>query len=357
VIGPLPPPVHGVTISTSLILANGVLRRKFDVEHVNTSDHRARGNVGRWEAKNIELALRSLARLVGRLRGPRGIVYLPLSQNTPAFLRDSLFIHAASACGWKVAAHLRGGEFRSFYEAQPAPRRLWIRLTLDRLDSVAVMGSSLRWIFEGLVAPSRVAVVPNGTPDPLLNGVRRESSTVLFLSNLRRRKGTAEAVEAALLVARDLADARFVFVGDWEDAELERDLRARAAAVGSRIQFLGPVSGKGKQELLASSSVLLFPPRDPEGHPRVVLEGLAAGLPVVTTNRGAIAETVIDGESGFVLDEPVPDDLAQRLLLLLRDDRARERMGEAARERYLTAFTQEVADRRLADWLVEVART
>lgn len=357
VIGPLPPPVHGVTVSTSLVLANGVLRERFDVVHVDTSDHRRRGNVGRWEAKNVELGLRSLVRLLRSLRGPRGVVYLPLSQNTPAFLRDSLFIHAASARGWTVAAHLRGGEFRSFYEARSEPLRFWIRSTLDRLDSVAVMGSSLCWMFEGLVASSRVAVVPNGTPTPQPNGARRDPRTVLFLSNLRRRKGIVEAVDAALLVTREHPAARFLFVGEWEDAELERELRARCATAGSRIQFLEPVTGPSKDQLLASSALLLFPPRAAEGHPRVVLECLAAGLPVVTTNRGAIAETVVDGDSGFVLEDPVPDKLADRVLRLLIDDAARDRMGEAARARHLRAFTQAEADRRLANWLWEVDRS
>ena len=74
--------------------------------------------------------------------------------------------------------------------------------------------------------------------------------------------------------------------------------------------------------------MLLFPPVEPEGHPRVVLEALAAGLPVITTDRGAIAETVVEGESGFVLDHPVPDELAARVLRLLRDPELRDRMSK-----------------------------
>ena len=113
--------------------------------------------------------------------------------------------------------------------------------------------------------------------------------------------------------------------------------------------------GAEKSRLLASAAVLLFPPVEPEGHPRVVVEALAAGIPVVTTNRGAIGETVVDGESGFVLDEPDPPVLASCVLRLLDDDSLRERQSRAARDRYLSLFTQERADRRLADWLVAVA--
>jgi glycosyltransferase involved in cell wall biosynthesis len=86
----------------------------------------------------------------------------------------------------------------------------------------------------------------------------------------------------------------------------------------------------------------------------VVLEGWSAGLPVVATNQGAIAETIVDGESGFILASAAPDELAERILLLLHDPRLRDRMAKAARARYLDHFTQERADTHLADWLTEV---
>jgi glycosyltransferase involved in cell wall biosynthesis len=355
VVGPLPPPYHGVTVSTQLLLDNELLRERFVVEHLDSSDHRAEPNVGRWDLTNVRLGLGNLATLYGRLGSRRGLVYLPLSQNTPAFLRDSLFIHLSATRGWKVVAHLRGSDFKAFYETRPGPLRRWIRRTLGRLDSVAVMGGSLRWIFEGLIPEDRIAVVPNGTPDPRVNGVARDGQTVVFLSNLRRRKGVVQAIDTALLVLRELPSTRFVFVGEWESPELEVLLRARAEPAGTGIEFRRPVAGDEKDELLASSSILLFPPVEPEGHPRVVLEAQAAGLPVVTTDRGAIAETVVDDRTGYVLAQADPEELADRILRLLRDKELRLRMSEAARDRYLEHFTQDLADRSLADWLTTVA--
>jgi glycosyltransferase involved in cell wall biosynthesis len=355
VIGPLPPPYHGVTVSTSLVLANPFLRDRFTVEHLDTSDHRANSNVGTWDRENIRLAIAGVFGLVRRLHGAPGIVYLPLSQNVPGFVRDSLFIHVAKARGWKVAVHLRGSDFRTFYRARPWYFRRWIRTALRQVGSVAVMGSSLRWVFEGLVPSDRIEVVANGTPDQVLNGIPRDPETVLFLSNLRRRKGLVEALEAALIVLEHHHSARFLFVGEWESSELEQEVRVRAAAAGPRIEFLGARSGEAKDRLLASSSILLFPPVEPEGHPRVVLEGLAAGIPIVTTDRGAIAETVIDGKSGFILRDPVPAELADRMLRLLHDSDLRKQMGKAARARYLESFTQDGTDRCLADWLYRLA--
>jgi glycosyltransferase involved in cell wall biosynthesis len=355
VVGPVPPPVHGVAISTTLVLANERLRDSFtSVEHLDTSDHRSKGNIGRWDLTNISLALRSLFALIPRLRGPRGVVYVPLSQNAAGFARDSLFMHAASLFGWKVAGHLRGSEFRDdFYARQNRLARAYIRFSLRRLDSVAVMGPSLRWLFEGIVPSNRISVVPNGTPDPGLTGASRRDNEVVWISTLNRRKGIVEAVDAALLVIRDFPDARFRFVGAWDDARLEEALRERVRHA-DQIQFLPEVTGHARDQILASSSIMLFAPVKPEGHPRVVLEGLAAGLPVVTTDRGAIRDTVVDGVSGFILDEPTPEALAARLLTLLRDEELRSRMSRAARARYKECFTQDRADGLLARWLTDV---
>jgi glycosyltransferase involved in cell wall biosynthesis len=355
VIGPLAPPVHGVTISTSLVLRNKWLRERFTVEHLDTSDHRSGTDIGHWDLRNAILGISGVLRLNRLLLGRRGIVYLPLSQSSGGFLRDSLFIRSASARGWKVVAHLRGGEFPDFYARQPKLFRSWMRGTLKKLTSVAVMGSSLQGLFDGLVAPERIAVVPNGTPDVYEDGGERNPETVLFLSNFLARKGILEAVDTALQVLERRPSAQFLFVGAWRDKGLEGTVRERARAAGGQIRFLPPAADEEKRALLLSSSLLLFPPIEPEGHPRVVLEAIAAGLPVVTTNQGAIAETVTDGKCGFVLDEPVPDLLAARVIELLEDRRLRERMGKAARARYLAEFTQEATDRKLTDWLSEVA--
>jgi glycosyltransferase involved in cell wall biosynthesis len=351
VLGPVPPPYHGVTVSTALVLANPVLGDRFAVAHVDTSDRRSLDTIARWDFQNIRLGLLSLVHLARRLRGAPGVVYLPLSASLPGFLRDTLYIHAGVSRGWKVAVHVRGSEHRELYDRQPRLLRSWMRASLRRCSSVAVMGERLRWLFEGLVLPERIAVVGNGTPRIELGATRRDSETGLFLSNLRRRKGVVEALETALIVVRERPSARFVFVGDSIDARLDDELHSRAREAGGRIEFRPVVSGEAKRELLASVGYLLFPPTESEGHPRVVLEAMAAGLPVISTDRGAIADTVSDGVTGFVLPEADPSELASRVLRLLGEPGLQGQMAHASIERYHAHFTQEIADRRIAEWL------
>jgi glycosyltransferase involved in cell wall biosynthesis len=354
VVGPLPPPVHGVAVSTQLVLANPHVRERFDVWHLDTTDARSIANLGRWDRTNIFLGLRAVCELQIRIGRPGGLLYLPLSENTGGFLRDSLLIWGARLRGCRALVHIRNSLFRDFYSERTRPLRWWIRMTMRRLAGVAVLGESLRSLMAGFVEDSKVAVVPNGTPEFIRPKCEPDRWLVLYLSNLSRKKGADIAVRTAVLVSEVEPSARFVFAGAWEDSSFEQEVRNVASSLDNKIEFVGVATGARKAELMASARVLLFPVAWGEGHPRILLEALAVGLPAVTTDRATIREIVADGESGFVLKNSDPTLLAKRVLRLLHDDALHARFSASAREAYLQQFTQDRADRAFDDWLASL---
>jgi glycosyltransferase involved in cell wall biosynthesis len=76
-----------------------------------------------------------------------------------------------------------------------------------------------------------------------------------------------------------------------------------------------------------------------EGFPRSILEAMRAGLPVVASAVGGVAESVQDGESGFTVARGDVPGLRQRLQVLLEDADLRARMGRSGRQRYEDHFT------------------
>lgn len=356
VIGPTPPPVHGTAVYTRMLLDSPILAEAFEVEHLDISDRRGLENVGRLDPTNVALALRHLAALVGRLVRVRpDVVYVPVSQNALAYLRDGLFIVLSRVAGAAVVSHLHGGYFGTFYRSAAAPVRWFVRGTSRLLDQAWVLGEGLRHHYEAVLPPERVRVVPNGVPDPLPDGRvpvrdgRAGPMDVLFLGQLSEAKGLHDLVEAVARLRADGHGVELTLAGPWATPDERRRtlemLGSRGLSDSTRLP--GVVRGEEKRRLLRDHDVFVLPTRYRfEGQPLAILEAMAAGLPVVSTPRGAIPDMVVDGVTGRLVPEGEPSELAAALGELARDPALRRAMGEAGRRRWGELFTEERCLRR-----------
>jgi glycosyltransferase involved in cell wall biosynthesis len=95
----------------------------------------------------------------------------------------------------------------------------------------------------------------------------------------------------------------------------------------------------------------------PEGHPWVLVEAMAAGLPIISTDQGAITESVIDGVNGFIVDSNNPLQIAEKLEYLMDHPEIREKMGKESRRLYEENFTEEKMIEKLKDVFNTVLNT
>jgi glycosyltransferase involved in cell wall biosynthesis len=113
------------------------------------------------------------------------------------------------------------------------------------------------------------------------------------------------------------------------------------------VTFPGRVDGEAKRSLFEGADLLVFPGYQPEGLPLVILEAMAASLPVVSTDTGATRDVVVDGETGVIVEKQRPAALAAAVRRLAGDAELRVRMGRAGRARYLAEYTEERCAHRL----------
>lgn len=345
IVGPTPPPFHGVSVSMQGLLRSN-LGERFDLSHVELADRRGIQHVDRPDLHDVALFARQwVAFLAALLRVRPQVVYLAISQSTVGFLRDGCLVWPAALAGSKVVIHLHGANFRGWYESRGRFVRACVRGTLRRVSRVVLLGQSLRPLFRGLVPDERVSVVPNGIdwPKRELPSLPSEGRRlrVLHLGTLSRVKGTLVLLEAIARVTSVRRDVEFVLAGDWLREEERRDAESLIQRdwIGHAVTFAGPVEGKAKVDLFESADLFVFPGVQQEGQPLVVLEAMAAGLPVLFTDRGCLRETVIEGEQGLVVRTGDPADLAEKILWLLTRPADMRRMGEAARRRYEQRYT------------------
>lgn len=199
---------------------------------------------------------------------------------------------------------------------------------------------------KGVAQAGRIHVIYNGVRDvspDLRANPGGEDARIVSVARLERPKDHATLLGA--LAAMAARRWRLDLVGD---GPLEAELRALAAKLGmaERVRFLGYVADPAP--VLAQSQIFVLSSRS-EGFPRSVLEAMRAGLPVVASEVGGVAEAVASGTNGLLTPRGDSRALASALDQLAADGPLRRRMGAEARLAYERRFTfARMADETMA---------
>lgn len=252
---------------------------------------------------------------------------------------------AALLIAWLTEARLlmefHGAEFVA---PARAPSRLWLlqkltRRTVAKANRIRVLSERMRdrvIANYGRELADRIRVL---SPRVDLRRFARHQLTSLSRGPLRAAiVGTVNENKGQLRLIQALQSISYPIdlhvVGAGSDLGKCRSKAAELADLGSKLQVTchGAISHAAVAELLQSCDVLVMYSRT-EATPRAMVEALACGLPVVTTNVGFCTEIVEDGVEGFVLG-PDPDaEIADVLNRLDTNRNLLARMGAAARER------------------------
>lgn len=185
-------------------------------------------------------------------------------------------------------------------------------IALARIPSVVVNGSGVD------LTAFPVASLP-GSP-----------IVFLLIGRLLGDKGVREYAEAARKVKALHPDARFHAVG-WIDSNPDAIAQSELDAwvADGTLEFLGKLDDV--RPAIAASTVYVLPSYR-EGTPRTVLEAMAMGRAIITTDAPGCRETVVDGDNGFLVPVKSVDALEQAMLRFIRDPELAVRMGVRSRQ-------------------------
>lgn len=190
--------------------------------------------------------------------------------------------------------------------------------------------------------PGKVHVIPNGIDTQVFQplpeqgrevrrqlGIPEGAPVAGVVAALRPEKNLSMFLQAAARMKRQHPDAQFLIVGDGpERGPLER--LANELGISTSVYFLG--SRADVPRILAAMDVFTLTSNN-EANPVSILEALACAIPVVATRVGSVHETVIPGQTGFLVQVGHVDELVTRVAELFAQPTTRQKMGAAGRQR------------------------
>lgn len=154
---------------------------------------------------------------------------------------------------------------------------------------------------------------------------------VLFVGRLSREKNLPALLEAASMVVEEHPDTLFLIAGEGPEKPRLENL-AEQLELEANVVFEGRVEHDRLPAYYQASDIFVLPSFH-EGWGLVLVEALASGTPVVTTDVGLAGEYVTSGREGYVVKSPSPAHIKEKINYLLENPELRKKMGKVAKER------------------------
>jgi glycosyltransferase involved in cell wall biosynthesis len=172
-----------------------------------------------------------------------------------------------------------------------------------------------------------------------------DASVVALIARFQDVKGHDTFQAMARGVLRELPNARFIVAGENTQTSADNAYKTRILETATRDPLLRTaltyLGFRADVEMVMAAADVVVCSSHFESYGMVNIEAMSSGKPVVSTNQGGPAETVADGETGFLVPPRDSAALAEKVILLLRDPALRERMGAAGRARVERLFSVE----------------
>lgn len=354
-ITPLPPPVHGSAMVSRYLQESKGLQERYQPTFVNLSTSRKMNEIGKRSLWKMIRFVGTYGKVLSQLLTHRyDLCYLAITCQGIGFLKDAPFVLLCKCFCKRVVVHQHNKGMSRVVHRFPYRWLLpWVYRNLD----VILLSSRLYPDVREVVPEKKVWICPNGIPE-VGDGkpsVQPALPHLLFLSNLVESKGVWVLLDAC----RQLKERGHRFVchlvgGESKEIHRERfQQEVMARELEDCVFYVGPQYGADKERYFHEATVFVQPTFE-DCFPLTILEAMAHGLPIVSTDEGAIPDMVIDGETGFVCPRKKVEPLVNSIEKLLVDKELCKQMGEKGRLRYKEKYTMEVFEKKFLDILSDI---
>jgi len=286
--------------------------------------------------------------LVGRY----SLVHVNTSFGLTGIYRDAIFIFLTRIFRKQFIVFFRGIDNEFIVQIEKKHWRIF-KTSFLKAKVILVLSNwmkekLLEWNYQGDIILETTTVDSKllkafNIENSVLKHKRSEPVEILFLSRLEKAKGIYEAIDAFRIINGKYPNTIFRICGDGN--ETTKVLEYVGNDLGKSIFFEGFIAGAKKIEALTKAHIFLFPSYA-EGMPNALLEAIAFGLPIVTSDVGGIPDFFVEPQMGFITHSIQPEVLASLMEKLIVNPEECIKIGrynfEFAKNRF---YAENVADR------------
>ena len=207
--------------------------------------------------------------------------------------------------------------------------------------------------------PGDYQIIPNGVDierfNPGLSPIEKFCDgklNILFLGRLETRKGLKYLLDAYVKVKQEIPNSRLIVVGSGTRLKKGYEKFVEQNHL-SDVEFVGFIPEEDKPRYFKTADVYCAPSTGHESQGIVLLEAMATGTPIVASNLDGYASVVTHGQEGLLVAPKRGDELATALILVLKDEGLRRKMGAAGRTT-AEKYSWERIAKRVCDYYQEV---
>lgn len=250
-----------------------------------------------------------------------------------SFYRKLPFILLSRLFGVKIINHIHGAEFDKFYENAGAKKRQLVKKVYSLCDALIALSDEWKERLGTMIEEEKIYVIENYCEIPGQEGKKKKQ--ILFLGELSHRKGCYDLAQIYRKIIEETGRIPLIVAGD---GEMEKVKATFQSFEKEDVTFPGWVRGEEKEKLLSESEYFLFPSYN-EGMPMAVLEAMAHGMAIVTTNVGGIPKLIEDGKEGFLCDPGDVNELGKKMSLLIQDTVLREECKNSCKRKAIENYS------------------
>ncbi len=357
----LPPPVHGVSVINNQVYSSRKINENYKKHLLEIKFSNSVDELRKLTFKKVFYFLSLNIKLIYALISINpDIVYFSLMPVGYGFYRDMVFVVIMKLFRKKIIYHLHNRGIAKKIERRF--NRFLYTLAFNKTNIIHLSNRLVEEEFAALnLKNTKFHIVPNGV-DINFPKVQKEKVKdqvrLLFISNLFVEKGLFDLLKVFENICYKYNNVYLSIVGASVGQVKKKLLQLiEDHALKDRVIYHGPLYNDAKLKVLLDSDIFIFPSYfSEECFPLVILEAMAAGLPVIATKVGVINEIIDDSTTGFLV---TPKDnllLADRLETLIEDKQLMLSMGNQGRLEYIEKYSFPVFEQNMNKTLKEIVK-